>query len=384
MMFDERPSTVVDPEMVMALRQELDDLFVVNGTSLDSPEPGYVRFRGYFLAQDISSVFDDLRLRFERHGFTPLIRQDESLNMTDGRQVALIGLPHVFKPSRPRWGINLALFLATIGTTLLAGAGMALSNDPNAELTPLFILRGWPFSLCVLLILGAHELGHYFAARYHHAHASLPYFIPFPSLFFGTMGAVILLREPLKNRRALFDMGAAGPLAGLVFAVPILILGLSMATVQQFGAGGIQEGNSILYFLAKYAVFGRALPQNGFDVLANQVSWAGWIGLFVTGLNLIPVGQLDGGHIAYVLFGPRARTLFLPVVFFLASLAVLFEAARFQWIIWIVLLYFLGRRHAVPLDDVTELDPRRRALAIITLVIFFLVFVPIPLSEIVP
>jgi len=383
-MFDESSSTVVDTERVAALRRELDDLFVVNGTSLDRPEPGYVQFRGHFYAEEIHEVYDELRLRFERHGFTPLVRPDESVNMSDGRQVALIGLPHVFESPRPRWGINLALFLATIGTTLLAGAGMALSMEPNAELTPLFLLRGWPFSLCVLLILGAHELGHYFAARYHHAPASLPYFIPFPSLFFGTMGAVILLREPLKNRRALFDMGAAGPLAGLVFAIPILLLGLSMAEVQQFTGGGIQEGNSILYFLAKYAVFGQALPQNGYDVLANQVSWAGWIGLFVTGLNLIPLGQLDGGHIAYVLFGPRARSLFLPVIFFLGALALLFEPARFQWLIWIVLLFFLGRRHAVPLDDVTELDPRRRTLAIMTLVIFFLVFVPIPLSEIIP
>ncbi len=366
------PSPPVVPlEKVELLRNHIADLFTVYDTSLDQPHPGYIRFRGIFL-QDPARCFDDLRARFENLGFTPTIRDE------NGRTV-LTAIPFVFKTEKTKWIINLVLFIATIFSTLLTGASYgAASSDVN-------LWRGWPFSLSILLILGAHELGHYFAARYHKVPVTLPYFIPLPFFsLFGTLGAFIQLKAPVKNRRALFDVGAAGPLAGLVFAIPILIYGLATSPIGPIGTpppgGAITlEGNSILYALLKLSIFGQMLPSpNGIDVQLNQVAWAGWVGLLVTGLNLIPVGQLDGGHVAYVLFGRAAKQLFWPVLLALGAL-VIFTGTT-MWVLWIFLLYFLGRNHAEPLDDMTPLDPKRRALAIATLIIFALVFVPIPLQ----
>jgi membrane-associated protease RseP (regulator of RpoE activity) len=316
-------------------------------------------------------VFDELRQRFEQHNFTPLIRQDSDLT-------ALIALPVVFQDTPSNWWINLALFIATIFSTLLVGAGYAAETEQQA----LQIWRGWPFSLSIMVILGAHELGHYFAARYHKVPVTLPYFIPLIGriTLIGTLGAFIRLKGPVKNRRALLDVGAAGPLAGLVFAIPILWYGLSTSSVGPLPTSGVYylEGNSLLYAAMKLAAFGQFLPAGGLDVQLNDIAWAGWVGLLVTGLNLIPVGQLDGGHTAYVLFGKKAKQFYWPVLFALLVLTLLTGAT--MWLFWIVLLYFMGRTHAEPLDDVTELDPRRRAIAIFTLILFFLVFVPIPLQ----
>lgn len=355
---------VVALDKVEAIRKAIGELFLVHTTLLDEPEPGSVRFRGRFL-QDPAECFHELRLYFERYGFTPLVREENE-------QVTLIGIPGVINPPASDWRINLALFLATIVSTLFIGSLWEIENPDEFWQ----IWRGWPFSLSIMLILTAHELGHYFAARYHRVPVTLPYFLPIPTIL-GTMGAFIRLKGPVHNRRALLDVGVSGPLAGMVFAVPILIYGLLESTVAPMTGGGFQEGNSILYVLFKYLVFGQYLPANGVDVHITPVAFAGWAGFLVTGLNLIPVGQLDGGHMAYVLFGERAKQIFWPSLFALAILALL--TSNTMWILWIGLLYFLGQHHAQPLDDVTPLDPVRRVIAIGTLILFFLVFVPIPL-----
>jgi membrane-associated protease RseP (regulator of RpoE activity) len=172
-------------------------------------------------------------------------------------------------------------------------------------------------------------------------------------------------------------------LAGLVFAIPILFIGLAMSPVEPLPSGAYTlEGNSILYALSKLAVKGQFLPNGSEDIFLSQVAWAGWVGLLVTGLNLIPVGQLDGGHVAYVLFGKRARLLYWPVIIGLVALAVF--AQTFMWGLWAVLIFFLGRVYAEPLDDVTPIDNRRRWLAIFTLALFLFVFVPIPLRLVQP
>ena len=383
----EAPSNTIPLESVEALRRELKDVFTLTDTTLDFPEAGQVRFRGYFIS-DPADCYDELRSRFERHGYTPLVRPAE-------QGVMVVALPAVFDPPDSNWIINLVLFLVTIVSTLYAGA----INEPQFTGTEFWL--GWPFSLSMLLILGAHELGHYFAARYHKVPVTLPYFIPFPT-FIGTMGAFIRLKAPIKNRRALLDIGAAGPLAGMVFAVPVLIIGLLTSPVGPPGTGAyFQEGNSVVYLLAKLVVHGRCLPDHALvctmvdalqgggtaaqatmDVQLNQVAWAGWVGLFVTGLNLIPVGQLDGGHISYVLFGKRARRFFWPAIGGLVLLGLL--TGTTTWWLWILLLFVFGRSYAQPLDDVTRLDTRRRAIAIFALVLFFLVFVPIPLQVVTP
>lgn len=362
------PTTTVPLESVEALRGELSDLFSLTDTSIDWPHAGHVRFRGYFIC-DPADCYDELRNRFEKHGFTPIIRPAEY-------GVSLIAQPTVYDPPDSNWIINLVLFLITIGSTLYAGA----LNEPAFTGTEFWL--GWPFSVSMLLILGAHELGHYFAARYHGVPVTLPYFIPFPSII-GTMGAFIRLKAPIKNRRALMDIGAAGPLAGMVFALPILVIGLITSNVGPVPPGGYyQEGNSLLYGLTKLLVYGRWLPSGGVDVSLNQVAWAGWVGLLVTGLNLIPVGQLDGGHVSYVLFGKQARRFFWPAIGGLVVLALI--TGTMTWWLWIFLLFIFGRSYAQPLDDVTRLDPRRRAIAIFTLILFFLVFVPVPLRIVMP
>jgi membrane-associated protease RseP (regulator of RpoE activity) len=201
---------------------------------------------------------------------------------------------------------------------------------------------------------------------------------------FGTFGAFIQLKAPVNNKRALLDVGAAGPWAGIIFAIPILFLGLATSEVLPLPVATPyqMEGNSILYAAMKFIVFGRFLPAGGLDVHLNQVAWAGWVGLLVTSLNLIPLGQLDGGHVAFVLLGDWAKKLFWPVIIALGLLVIL--TGTLTWVLWIGLLFLLGRRYAVPLDEVTVLDPRRRIMAILTLLLFLLVFIPIPLQIIMP
>ena len=379
-------------EQAEALRQELADCFTLQKITADRPERGHIRFRGYFTRPPVQ-CYDELRSRFERHGFTPLIRHDETpaTDQVLGRRAVVIALPTVFDPPSSNWVINLVLLLATIFSVLFVAAFQELAGQvpPGTDVQVLLadtlanLGLGLPFAVALMLILGAHELGHYFAARHHNVPVTLPYFIPFPISIIGTMGAFIRLKAPVTNKRALLDIGAAGPLAGMVFALPILVIGLLTSDVGPLPPGGyLLEGNSILYALLKVVTLGRFLPADGIDVSLNQLAWAGWVGLLVTSLNLIPVGQLDGGHVAYVLFGRRARRLFIPVLITLGALFVVTQAPI--WIVWAVLLLIFGRVYAVPLDDVTELDGRRRAIAIFTLILFLLVFMPNPLCAVEP
>ena len=371
-MFNDPRTTTISLTAVENIREAITPLFTTDDTTLDWPEPGHFRLRGRFL-RDTADCYDDLRLIFEQHGFTPMIRQGDS-------SPNLIGLPHVFNPPASNWTINLILLIVTIISTMYVAA-LGETGDYGTALAQIW--RGLPFSLSIMVILGAHELGHYFAARHHHVPVTLPYFIPMPFSIIGTMGAFIQLKAPVKNKRALFDVGAAGPLAGMAFALPILLYGLSTSPVGPMpSVPYMLEGNSILYAAAKILMLGQMLPANGLDVSLNQIAWAGWVGLLVTGLNLIPVGQLDGGHVSYVLFGERAKQFFWPVIVALALLTAL--TGTLMWLFWIFLLFFFGRVYAVPLDDVTPLDPRRRWLAIFTLVLFFLVFSPIPFQFITP
>lgn len=364
--------TTISLENVENLRRQIAYLFEVGDTQLDFPVAGHVRFRGRFL-QDPAKCFDELRSHFEAFGFTPMVREEEG-------RTAVFGIPGVNQDTPANWALSIFLFIATILSTLLVGASYSAATISES----FQIWRGWPFSLSIMAILTSHELGHYFAARYHKVPVSPPYFIPLPFLsLIGTLGAFIRLKGRAQNRRVLLDIGAAGPLAGFIFAMPILLIGLATSEIGPLPSGPyILEGNSILYLLAKFAIFQEVLPGNGIDVSLNQVAWAGWVGLLVTSINLLPLGQLDGGHMAYVLFGRRARQFFWPVIIGLGLISIF--TASFMWAIWIVMLFYVGRIHAEPLDDVTPLDPTRRAIAIMTLVLFVLTFTPIPLQQIFP
>ena len=313
--------------------------------------------------------------------YLPLFRE------AHGKHIVHVVAGRIRPGERPVWP-NVLLFIATVFSLLLLGTLIAAAELMEAEpalsaaiLSDMIpnLWRGLPYAISLLLILGAHELGHYFAARYHKLAVTLPYFIPAPPPLspFGTFGAFIQLREPMRNRKMLLDVGAAGPLAGLVFAIPIVFIGLATSQVGPINPDGLMEGNSLLYAFSKIVVFGRFLPGGGEDVTLNQIAQAGWTGLLVTALNLMPVGQLDGGHVLYTLIGDAARKLYYPLLIGMALLVFLFSEA---WLLWLVLLFLFGRVYAAPLDMITPLDPRRRVIAVVALATFVLTFVPVPFS----
>ncbi|MHB1131973.1 MAG: site-2 protease family protein [Chloroflexota bacterium] len=322
--------------------------------------------RGHLLLP-ADEAYEDLSRRLRPLGYVPLLRRvgNEDLLM-------------VLAGDLPRGGSNarlaLVLFALTVVSVLAVGG---LSEGAQGQLT-LDWWTGLAFAASLLSILVAHEMGHYLVARRLGVPASLPFFIPLPFSILGTMGAVMQIKAPPRNRRALLALGAAGPLAGLVVALPVLWLGLSLSEVRAMGAtpGGFQEGNSLLYAGLKWLVFGRLLPGGGEDVFLHPVALAGWAGLLVTALNLLPAGQLDGGHIAYALLGERARVLTGLVVVGLALLGLLW----WGWYIWAGLAFVFARVHAVPLDDITSLAPSQRLGALAMFLLAALVFVPVPMQ----
>lgn len=268
------------------------------------------------------------------------------------------------------------LFLLTFLTTLVAGAFLA-GGDPVAR--PQDLLLGLMFAVPLLSILGVHELGHYTAARRNRVEVTPPYFIPAPpvGLSIGTFGAFIKIRSPLPHRDALLEIGAAGPIAGAMVAIPVLFIGMSMSELRQVLHGGglqVRLGEPLLLKAATLLLFGE-IPE-GYDVVLHPVAFAGWIGLFVTALNLIPSGQLDGGHIAYALFGGRYERVSRLVPYLLLPLALLWPG----WLLWAVLLLFLGTRHPRPVFEEIPLSPGRRAIGAAAAVLFLLCFTPAPFT----
>lgn len=287
--------------------------------------------------------------------------------MTENQQQPWAGISYqppyyYYQPPPQQWRvvgnryINLALFLLTIAATWVTG--------------------GWMYSMAIISILLAHEMGHFLMCKKYGVPATLPYFIPFP-LFnpFGTMGAVISMKGYIPSRKALFDIGAAGPLAGLALSLPALAIGLAFSTHVATGsapAEGLTLGESLLFKAVAYLVLS---PQpEEVELMLHPVAYAGWAGLFVTALNLIPVGQLDGGHVTYAMFGKKSAYFTWA---FLASLGLL-AFYNYSWVLFFALLVLFGRRHPAPYDDYTALDARRRKLGYLIFVIFILSFTPVP------
>lgn len=249
----------------------------------------------------------------------------------------------------------------------------AFQQGVNPIETPSQIVKGVPFALTLIVILLSHELGHYITSKRHSIDVTLPYFIPAPS-FIGTFGAFIKMRSPLLDRKALLDIGASGPLVGVAISIPFLIAGLRLSEVTMAAEpGGAVLGSSILFSVLAKLTLG-SLPENC-DILIHPMGFAGWIGLLVTSLNLLPVGQLDGGHVAYAVLGEKQNRLSVIIVFFLFVLGFLGWKG---WFIWGSLLLIMGLRHPRPLDIWTPLDMKRKIIGWVTLVIFVLTFTPMP------
>jgi membrane-associated protease RseP (regulator of RpoE activity) len=294
--------------------------------------------------------------------------------------------------SRRDAALHIGLFLACCVTTWWAG-----------EINAVYPHSGLYFAGTLMGILLTHEAGHYVLGRRHQVEVSLPYFIPLPpQISLGTLGAVIRMNRPISNRNQLFDVGASGPIAGLVVAIPLLVIGLQLSNVGPETPDSMIEGNSILYALLKYAVFGRWLPGDGLDVQLHPMAFAAWVGLLVTMINLLPIGQLDGGHVARAVLGDRHEHfsrrlhLLLPLIG-IAMGTVMFVVALgagkstlgalsyasyglLPWSIWAALLAWMRRQageYHPPVGDV-PIDRTRRRMAIAVFILFLLIATPVP------
>ncbi|MBN1203112.1 MAG: site-2 protease family protein [Anaerolineae bacterium] len=382
---DSAARSQVDPDL-LRLREALDGILTIAGEQ-QGHQRGVGRmiiFRGH-LQIPAENAYAALCERFRPLGFTPMLQREYDEEVV----IAVEGdVPMRQIKTRP-W-LHLGLLLITVLTTTVMGAaltGMPTDRFMNA-------LRDWdtvalwhalhdglPFSLTLLAILGVHEMGHYVAARLHGVKVTLPFFIPLPlSNSLGTMGAVIFIKSPLMNRRALFDVGIAGPLAGLVLAVPLYLVGLTQQQTVGLPLEWIQAGITrvsnppLLHVLANLAVDVQNLDR--FVLYGHPMALAAWFGVLLTALNLLPLGQFDGGHVAYALLGRRAW----PVASATFGLLVVigFLGGWFAWLIWAFMGLLTGLRHPPPHDDLMPLGWTRTVIGIITACLFLLIIVPTP------
>ena len=337
------------------------DSLVLRGKLLVDPDTAYERLQRKFESTDTSAVLQE-----DEAGKPIIVLKSGTLKSHD-------------ESKRSPW-LNIILFILTLGTTTSVGAAY---QGINLWSEPWRFAAGLPYALGLMIILGAHELGHYFTARAHNMKVTLPYFIPVPFAL-GTFGAFIQMKSPSKDRRALFDVGIAGPLAGLVFAIPALLIGLHYSTVLPAAdtttmlQRGSDVGSSVLFtLLAKLSLGDRLIE--GHNILMSPLAFAGWLGILVTALNLLPIGQLDGGHVAHALFGrKKAETIGMVALF------ALFLLALFVWsglLIWAIIVFFIaGIKSPPPLNDFSKLDSRRVAVGAFAFVLLFLMLTPVPHS----
>ena len=301
----------------------------------------------------------------------------------------------VFIPPTPSYRLRrepilryVILFALTVVSTTQAG-GLhyasfitAFSEDiPRIPLISL-LLHGLWYSLPILAILGCHELGHYFACRYYRVDASRPYFLPMPFLLTGTLGAFIRIRGPIPGKRALFDIGIAGPIAGFLVAVPVLLIGMHLSTVvkvpEDFRGDIYELGEPLLFKAAEWLTFGNV--PDGYSVNMHPMAFAAWFGMLATALNLFPIGQLDGGHISYAVLGRRSTAVTMLMVPCLIGLSFVSTS----WVVWTALtigmLLAFGPRHPRVFDEDQPLDGSRMLLAAFALLMFVLCFTPAPIQ----
>src|SRR5688500_10528220 len=289
------------------------------------------------------------------------------------------------RPRRP-WR-HIILFLLTVATTTLVGAEHFASFHLDFGSRDLD-LSGWEFwvnglwySASILAILGAHEFGHYFACRYYRVDASLPYFLPAPLPLTGTLGAFIRIRQTIPGKRELFDIGIAGPIAGFLVAVPVLLVGMSLSRVAPLPpntSGFVELGEPLLFKAIAYLFYGT--PPEGYSINMHPMAFAAWFGLLATALNLFPIGQLDGGHISYAVLG-RAST-FVTLITVAALIGLTFVSS--SWLVWtvltVVMLVTFGPRHPKTIDEDIPLDRPRLWLAVAAAVMFIVCFTPAPIE----
>ncbi len=349
-------------EALMLLRARVAEVMAIE--ELQELAAGQaVAFKGC-LRIGAQEAFDRLKARFTDLGYVPLLRESDSHERQE--VMAIRGSLQALLTQRP-W-VNLLLFLATVLTTTLFGGMFAAALTPGGDLSlPSILASGVPFSLTLLAILAVHEFGHYVQARRHGVLVTLPYFIPVPLPgTLGTFGAFIQMRGAVENRRALFDVGIGGPIAGLLVAVPLFVAGLAAATLANDPPPPTRS-----YLITLLIALFRPEAMD-YGIIMNPVLLAARFGLVVTALNLLPVGQLDGGHIAYAALGRQwARRVGLATV---AIMAVLGLTVSPTWLIWMAFALFSGLNHAQPLNDITPLDLRRNVAFIGAFIVLLSIF----------
>ena len=359
-----QPQNTPADDPARLLRTRVAEVMTVEETQWDETGSAY-SFIGK-LRTTAQDAYDTLKSRFAEIGYTPALRESD---IGERETIfAIKGDARVALNSRP-W-LNIALFLATVVTTTIFGGMLAasMSQTGRAALSlPTILEKGVPFSLTLLLILGVHEFGHYFQAKRHGLPVTLPFFIPIPLPgTLGTMGAFIQMRGAVENRRALFDVGIGGPIAGLLVAIPLFIIGLLMSTITDAAA---PPNRSYLVSLL-IAVFRPDAIDNG--IILNSVLLAARFGIIVTAINLLPIGQLDGGHIAYAAMGRKwARWIGYATA---AIMLVLGLTVSPTWLVWLLFAVFSGFSHAQPLNDITPLDLRRSVAFVAAFVLFLSIF----------
>lgn len=258
-----------------------------------------------------------------------------------------------------RYTIHIILFILTVASTLIVG--------------------GPAYSFPIILILLGHEMGHYLMSRRYGIRATLPFFLPFPLPPFGTLGAVIRMESTVSTRKALFDTGVAGPLTSLCLSIPAIVIGLKLSKVvpvSHIKEGTLRLADPLLFKFLQHLVMGEV--QEGYDILIHPIGFAGWVGLFITALNLLPIGQLDGGHIAYALFGRKSRLISLVAISVMAFITIFYNPG---WLLLLILMILFGFRHPAPMDDQTPLDGRRKLIGAFAFLAFLLSFTPTPFPE---
>jgi len=332
---------------------------------------GFLCFHG-ILKVPSAEAFRLIFSRAKLYGLLPYLASDRE-------DVILKLTPERIKKRKDNILLHTALFLITVATTLVAWAWVDEYTLKEMISSPGVLLKGIPFTVSLLMILGLHELSHYAVSLRYGIKVSLPYFIPFPNIL-GTMGAVIVGRSPFPNRKSLFDVGIAGPLASFILSLIVLIIGLQGSKIVPpvITSRTFFVGSSLLYDFICRLKFSH-IPY-GYTYSITPMMFAGWVGFFVTALNLLPIGQLDGGHISYAIFG-RYHKLITRVVI---GLLVVFGLLYFSpvWIIIGVLVMVMGTTHAPPLDDITPLKPCRIWMALFALVILIICFIPVPIQMI--
>lgn len=300
---------------------------------------------------------------------------EKSVNKLYPHRIHLVVQSQFTSPPPTNWFranlVNLILFVATILTTLLIGA-INRGGNPFVQIKDLAL--GIPFSFSLLLILGGHELGHYFTSRHYGVSVTLPYFLPIPHPLVGTMGAFIRIKSMVPNRRALLKIGVAGPIVGFLISLPIILIGIARSQITQITQpeNQIRLGTPLLFKFFTF-LFHRNIPQ-GYDLVLSPMAFAGWLGLFVTALNLIPAGQLDGGHIAYALLGRYRKIITFVLLPTMTLLGLLWPG----WFFWILLILITGLRHPQTQDEITPLRISDKILAFVSLIIIICSFTPNP------